>query len=143
VSSHFLFLILYGCGYSARIYDPESIKDIIAKQQWSEGRKDNAADAYSSFLQMTGGKWQRPKYKGAHKPPIHPSRKRSRPTNRSVQHTHGNIPPTPQRNKSTLRRSMELNMARRRHDNQNRKNHPRKRQQPKNIPPQRKISRNV
>jgi len=35
----------------ANLYDPESIKEIIAKQEWSIGRKANAVDAYTSFLQ--------------------------------------------------------------------------------------------
>jgi integrase len=48
----------------ASLFDPESVKDIIAKQQsWSEGRKELAAEAYSTFLRMTGGKWEKPKYK--------------------------------------------------------------------------------
>jgi len=41
----------------ANLYDPETFKDIIAKQPWSNGRKNNACDAYSSFLKMVGGKW--------------------------------------------------------------------------------------
>jgi hypothetical protein len=30
--------------------NPESIKEVIAKQEWSTGRKENAVDSYSSFL---------------------------------------------------------------------------------------------
>lgn len=47
----------------ANLYDPESVKEVIAKQTWSNGRKNNAIDAYSSFLRMTGGKWEAPIYK--------------------------------------------------------------------------------
>ena len=48
----------------ADLLDPESVKEVIAKQQtWSEGRKELAAEAYTTFLKMTGGKWDKPKYK--------------------------------------------------------------------------------
>ena len=48
----------------ADLLDPESVKGVIAKQQtWSEGRKELAAEAYTTFLKMTGGKWDKPKYK--------------------------------------------------------------------------------
>jgi hypothetical protein len=38
----------------ANLYDPKSVKDSIAKQPWGNGRKNNAVDAYSSFLRMLG-----------------------------------------------------------------------------------------
>ena len=41
----------------ANLYDPETVKEVIAKQVWSEGRKENAVNAYSTFLKMTGGTW--------------------------------------------------------------------------------------
>jgi len=56
----------------ADLYDPETVKTIIAKQQWSEGRKANAVDAYSTFLRMVGGKWEAPRYKGIAKLPFIP-----------------------------------------------------------------------
>jgi DNA-directed RNA polymerase subunit M/transcription elongation factor TFIIS len=31
----------------ANLYDPETVKDVIAKQPWCNGRKNNACDAYS------------------------------------------------------------------------------------------------
>ena len=43
--------------------NPETVKEIIADQKWSLGRKENAVDTYSSFLKMTGGSWIRPCYK--------------------------------------------------------------------------------
>jgi len=46
----------------ANLYDPESIKEIIATQEWSASRKANAVDAYTSFLQMQGEKWNPPTY---------------------------------------------------------------------------------
>ncbi len=57
----------------ANLFDPESIKTIIAEQSWSEGRKDLAVDAYSSFLRMTGGAWNPPKYTRIQKIPWIPT----------------------------------------------------------------------
>jgi integrase len=56
----------------ADLNDPETVKTVIAKQQWSEGRKANAVDAYSTFLRMLGGKWEAPRYKGIAKLPFIP-----------------------------------------------------------------------
>jgi integrase len=56
----------------ASLYDTESVKDVIAKQQWSNGRKNNAVDAYSSFLRMVGGQWQAPLYQTIRKIPFLP-----------------------------------------------------------------------
>ena len=56
----------------AILYDPESIKDAIAKQTWGNGRKNNAVDAYSSFLKMVGGKWEAPLYTTVRKLPFIP-----------------------------------------------------------------------
>lgn len=56
----------------AILYDPESIKEVIAKQKWSQGRKSNAVDAYSSFLQMVGGKWDPPRYERPRRLPFIP-----------------------------------------------------------------------
>jgi integrase len=58
----------------ANLLDPESVKGIIAKQgTWSEGRKELAAEAYSTFLKMTGGTWDKPKYKRVQKLPWIPT----------------------------------------------------------------------
>ena len=54
------------------LYDPESIKETIAKQAWSNGRKNNAVDAYSSYLKMVGGIWQAPLYTTIRKLPFIP-----------------------------------------------------------------------
>jgi len=56
----------------ADLYDPETIKEVIAKQPWSSGRKNNAVDAYSSFLKMVNGKWNAPIYQGTRKLPFIP-----------------------------------------------------------------------
>jgi integrase len=57
----------------ADLYDPESVKNTIAKQPWCEGRKANAVDAYSTFLKMAGGKWEPPRYKSIRKIPFIPT----------------------------------------------------------------------
>ena len=56
----------------ANLYDPETLKDVIAKQPWSNGRKNNAVDAYSSFLKMVNGKWEAPLYQTVRKLPFIP-----------------------------------------------------------------------
>ncbi|MBT0158639.1 site-specific integrase [Candidatus Bathyarchaeota archaeon A05DMB-2] len=56
----------------ANLYDPESMKAVIAKQPWSNGRKNNAVDAYTSFLKMVGGKWEAPLYQTVRKLPFIP-----------------------------------------------------------------------
>ena len=58
----------------ANLFDPESVKAVIANQKsWSEGRKANAVDAYTSFLIMSGGKWDPPRYKRIRKLPFIPT----------------------------------------------------------------------
>lgn len=57
----------------ANLYDPETIKDVIARQTWCPGRKENAVHAYSSFLKMVGGKWDPPRYKPIEKLPYVPT----------------------------------------------------------------------
>ncbi|MEM2968653.1 MAG: tyrosine-type recombinase/integrase [Candidatus Bathyarchaeia archaeon] len=56
----------------ADLYDPDTVKATIAKQQWSEGRKANAVHAYSAFLRMIGGRWETPRYKGVSRLPFIP-----------------------------------------------------------------------
>jgi len=57
----------------ANLYDPESVKDVIAGQKWSQGRKSNAVDAYTSFLQMHRMKWNPPRYQRVRKLPFIPT----------------------------------------------------------------------
>jgi len=56
----------------ANLYNPETIKETIAKQVWSNGRKNNAVDAYCSFLKMVGGTWNPPLYQTIRKLPFIP-----------------------------------------------------------------------
>ncbi len=44
----------------ADIFNPESIKETIAKQKWSEARRHTAIASYSLFLKMLGGTWTPP-----------------------------------------------------------------------------------
>jgi len=57
----------------ANIYDPESIKDVMAKQKWSANRKRNAINAYSLFLKMEGLTWEKPRCKVSRKIPFIPT----------------------------------------------------------------------
>ena len=60
----------------ADLYDPESVKHVIAIQEtWSRGRKRNAVKAYSLFLKMEGLAWEKPKYKPIQKLPFIPTEK--------------------------------------------------------------------
>ena len=68
----------------ANLYDPETIKDVIAKQSWSEGRKENAVNAYTTFLTMTSGTWNPPIYCRIKKNPVHSKRRRNRRVNRKL-----------------------------------------------------------
>jgi integrase len=58
----------------ADLHNPESIKETIARQEkWCNKRKLNAADAYTSFLKMTGGTWTPPRYQVEEKLPFIPT----------------------------------------------------------------------
>jgi len=57
----------------ANLFDPESMKETIAKQEWCNGRKGNAVDAYSGFLRLLGRTWQPPKYRRIRKLPFIPT----------------------------------------------------------------------
>jgi integrase len=46
----------------ANLYDPESVKETIANQNWSDGRKMNAVYAYDQFLKLIGRTWEPPIY---------------------------------------------------------------------------------
>jgi len=57
----------------ANLFDPESIKEAIAKQEWCNKRKVNAADAYSCFLSMHGMTWEPPRYRVVRQLPFVPT----------------------------------------------------------------------
>ncbi len=56
----------------ANLLDPESVKEIIARQEWSPKRKMIAVDAYTALLRMRGGTWDPPRYKLAPRLPFIP-----------------------------------------------------------------------
>ena len=57
----------------ASLYDPESIKEITARQSWSDGRKEIVVEAYTNFLIMVKGKWDPPRYHRIEKIPFIPT----------------------------------------------------------------------
>lgn len=58
----------------ADLNNPESVKDVIAKQKtWSSGFKEAVVDAYSSFLRMQGVTWNPPRYMRTRKLPFIPN----------------------------------------------------------------------
>jgi integrase len=57
----------------ANFDDEESIKRIIAQQQWSVSRKVNAVDAYDSLLKMQNKTWTPPIYRRVRKLPFIPT----------------------------------------------------------------------
>ena len=57
----------------ANFNDEDSIKTIIAKQEWSINRKVNAVDAYDSLLKRHGKTWTPPIYKRVRKLPFIPT----------------------------------------------------------------------
>ncbi len=57
----------------ANLRDPESVKAVIARQEWSVGRKANAVDAYTGYLQLRGMRWEPPTYRKIRKIPFIPT----------------------------------------------------------------------
>jgi integrase len=57
----------------ADIFNPESVKEIIAKTQWSTARKCIAVDAYTCFLKFQGNTWDPPIYNRIRKLPFIPT----------------------------------------------------------------------
>ncbi|MCL6579411.1 MAG: site-specific integrase, partial [Candidatus Bathyarchaeota archaeon] len=47
----------------ANLFDPESVKLVIATQNWSENRKRNVANAYNLYAKKYGITWDKPKTK--------------------------------------------------------------------------------
>jgi integrase/predicted RNA-binding Zn-ribbon protein involved in translation (DUF1610 family) len=58
----------------ANLADPESLKEMIARQQnWQVKTKDIAVETYSLFLKMQGLTWNPPKFKSVKKLPFIPT----------------------------------------------------------------------
>jgi len=59
----------------AALFNPESVKDIIAMHKCSPARKSVIVKAYACFLKTQGIKWTPPKYKPVEKLPFIPTEK--------------------------------------------------------------------
>jgi len=57
----------------ANIFDPESVKETIARQPWKESRKAIVVNTYTSFLSMIGSTWTPPGYQPVRKLPFIPT----------------------------------------------------------------------
>jgi len=53
----------------ANLYDPESVKDIMAKQKWRSSTRLNVANAYTRLLEYLGITWEPPRCKRNYKLP--------------------------------------------------------------------------
>ncbi|MEM3697420.1 MAG: hypothetical protein QXQ94_07985, partial [Candidatus Bathyarchaeia archaeon] len=56
----------------ADLSDPETVKDVIARQNWSENRRRNVANAYQLYANKYGIKWEKPKTRFTRKIPFIP-----------------------------------------------------------------------
>ena len=54
----------------ANLLDPESVKGVIATQNWADSGKETTAYAYDLFAKWMGIKWDKPKYKALRKLPF-------------------------------------------------------------------------
>jgi len=57
---------------NADLSNPESVKEVIARQPWSESRRRNVANAYQLYANKYGIKWEKPKTKFMRKIPFIP-----------------------------------------------------------------------
>jgi len=48
----------------ANLSDPETVKEVIARQSWSQNRKRNVISSYTKFLNYQGLSWNPPKCNG-------------------------------------------------------------------------------
>jgi integrase len=56
----------------ADLSDPETVKDAIARQSWSENRRRNVANAYNLYANKYGIKWEKPRTSFTRKLPFIP-----------------------------------------------------------------------
>ena len=57
----------------ADLFNTDSVKELIAKQNWSDTRRRNVINAYTVFLKLNGLHWEKPKCKVVQKIPFIPS----------------------------------------------------------------------
>jgi transposase-like protein len=98
----------------ADLADPESIKEVITKQTWSNGRKEYVVEAYSSFLNFVGGKWDPPKYRRIEKIPFIPTEQEIDQLIGRLRRKNSRLTSSAQGNRHENRRSMEPQMDRHR-----------------------------
>jgi len=56
----------------ANLMDPESVKEVIAAQNWSDSGKETTSYVYDFFAEWMGIRWERPYYKAQRKFPFIP-----------------------------------------------------------------------
>jgi len=59
----------------ADLYDSETVKEVIARQKWSDARRRNVINAYTTFLKQNGLQWEKPKCRVTQKIPFIPTEK--------------------------------------------------------------------
>jgi len=57
----------------ANLNSPDSVKEVIARQNWSGNRRRNVINAYTLFLKMHGAGWEKPKCTVERKIPFIPT----------------------------------------------------------------------
>jgi len=57
----------------AELYNPESVKSVIAQQSWSQNRRKNVINAYDLFAKHSGLRWDKPKCQPERKIPFIPT----------------------------------------------------------------------
>jgi len=57
----------------ANLLDPESVKDVIAKQAWKTSTKANVSNIYGCFIKLNGLDWNPPIYKPNYEMPFIPT----------------------------------------------------------------------
>ena len=57
----------------ADLTNPESVKEVMAKQKWSGNRQRNVIIAYTQFLKYLGISWDAPRYSIVRKLPFIPT----------------------------------------------------------------------
>ena len=62
-AKHWTYLLKRLTDLGANLQDPESIKEILAVNKWSDGYRANFVEAYTTFLDMEGRIWTAPRYK--------------------------------------------------------------------------------
>jgi len=71
-SKMYEYVLMNLVSHGANLNDPESVKEIIANQNWNDKTKALGVSAYSKYLDVMGGTWKKPKYKPERKLPFLP-----------------------------------------------------------------------